>query len=211
MDLLFLRSVRESIKHWYIPLIVGIIFVLVSLMAFVSPTTSLLTLATLFSLSFIFSGITEIIFSIENRRQLYNWVWFFAYGLITLLVGILLFLKPEISILSLSLYVGFLVLFRSFSAISFSLDIRRYGSRGWGGMLFFGVFGVICAFLLLWNPIFAGLSIVFVIAFNILFAGLYSIYFAFELRKLHKFARRVSPEIRERIMQLENEIWSELE
>lgn len=199
MDLFLLRSVKNTIKYWYVPLVVGIVFVLVSILAFVSPTTSLMTLTTLFSLSFLFGGLTEILFSIENRKNLYNWGWSFAFGVITFVVGILLFSMPKVTLMSLALYVGCLVLFRSFAAISFAINIKRYGSQGWGKILVFGILGAVLAIFLLWNPIVVGVGVVLLIAFNILFAGVFCIYFSFELKKI---AMALSPERKENFIDL---------
>ncbi len=206
MDSLFLNSIKNSIKHWYIPLIVGILFVIVSIVAFTSPLGSLLTLSLLFSLSLILSGLSEIIFSVVNSNQMSNWGWSLVFGIITVIVGFLLFSNPTLSLLSLSFYVGFIILFRSISAISLAIDIKKYGSRSWSGLLVLGIFGAIFSFLLLWNPLFAGMSVVILIALSFLFGGLFSIYYAFQLRELHKLSKDVSPQIQQRIDQIKRDI-----
>lgn len=73
METTFFKSIKEAIKHWYIPVLVGLFFVIVSVIVFISPAGSLLTLSILFALSFLFGGLSEIIFSISNRHQLENW------------------------------------------------------------------------------------------------------------------------------------------
>ena len=193
-------------KHWYVPLLVGILFLVVSIVAFTSPLRSLLTLSLLFAFSFVGSGIAEVFFSIANRDQLESWGWSLVFGLITLAAGVLLLLNPALSVTTLSLFIGFTVLFRSVSAISFALDIRRYGSREWGGVLAFGIFGILASFALLWNPVVAGLSVVVLIGFNFLFAGLFSLFLSFQLRKLHKYADQLSPVLEERLRALQEDI-----
>ncbi len=209
MDSLFINSIKNSIKHWYIPLIVGILFIVVSVVAFTSPLGSLLTLSLLFSLSLIFGGLSEVVFSVVNRNQMSNWGWSMVFGIITMIVGFLLFSNPAISIISLSFYVGFIILFRSISAISFALDIKKYGSKSWGGLLVLGILGAIFSFLLLWNPIFAGLSVVILIALSFLSAGLFSIYYSLQLRKIHKLSKDISPKIQERIDQIKRDLEQE--
>ena len=95
MDSLFINSIKNSIKHWYIPLIVGILFIVVSVIAFSSPLGSLLTLSLLFSLSLIFGGLSEVVFSVVNRNQMSNWGWSMVFGIITMIVGFLLFSNPS--------------------------------------------------------------------------------------------------------------------
>ena len=206
MDSLFLNSIKKSIKHWYIPLIVGILFIVVSVVAFTSPLGSLITLSLLFSLSLIFGGLSEVVFSVFNRNQISNWGWSMVFGIITMIVGFLLFSNPALSIISLSFYVGFVILFRSISSISFALDVKKYGSKSWSGLLILGILGAIFSFLLLWNPIFSGMSVVILIALSFLSAGLFSIYYSFQLRKIHKLSKDISPKIQERIDQIKRDL-----
>lgn len=211
MENLFVRRINNALKHWYIPLLVGIFFVIVSIITFTSPATSSLALAILFSLSFLFGGISEIIFAIANKDQLHNWGWSLAFGIITAVVGVLLVTNPALSMATLALYVGFVILFRSIASISFAIDLKRYGSKGWGFLLFSGILGALFSFILIWNPIFAGMSIVLLVALSFLFGGLFSIVLAFQLRKLHKHGKKISSNLRERMDTLSREILEELD
>lgn len=209
MESLFLNSIKNSIKHWYIPLLVGILFVIISIVVFTSPVTSLLTLSIFFALSFLFSGISEIVFSIANRNRLDNWGWSLAFGILTFIIGVSLVTQPVLSITVLAFYIGFLLLFRSIASISFALDVKKYGSKNWGGLLIFGILGAIVSFILIWNPVFAGMSVVILVALSFLFAGLFSVFLAFQLRKLHKLSKEISPQIQERIDQIKIDIEKE--
>jgi len=209
MQTLFSQSIKDAIRHWYIPLLVGIFFVIVSIVVFTSPLSSLLTLAVLFAISFLLGGVAEIVFSIANRHRMANWGWSLGFGIITLIIGILLISNPGLSLTALAFYIGFTILFRSISSISFALDIKRYGSKNWVSLLIFGILGAIFSFILIWNPAFAGLSIVWLVALSFLFGGLFSIFFAMQLRKLHKHSKELSPELRERYQQLEHDIKNE--
>lgn len=207
----FLNSIKQSVKHWYIPLLVGILFVVVSIVVFTSPVTSLLTLSLFFALSFIFGGLSEIFFSIANRKHLDNWGWSLVFGILTFIIGTSLVIHPALSLSVLAFYIGFLLLFRSISSISFALDIKKYGSKNWGGLLIFGILGAIVSFILIWNPVFAGMSIVVLVSLSFLFAGLFSIFLSFQLRKLHKHSKTISEGLRTRYDALMKEINEEWE
>jgi len=209
MSLPFLNSIKNSIKHWYIPLLVGILFVIISIVVFTSPMGSLLTLSLFFALSFLFGGISEIVFAIANRDQLENWGWSLAFGIITFVVGISLVSHPALSLTVLAFYIGFLLLFRSIASISFALDVKKHGSKNWGGLLVFGILGAIVSFILIWNPVFAGMSVVILVAMSFLFAGLFSILLSLQLRKLHKSSKQISAKLRERYDDLMVEIRDE--
>lgn len=209
MQTLFLKTVKDVIKHWYIPLLVGVFFVVVSVFAFMSPIGSLITLSILFALSFIFGGLSEVLFSIVNRERLDNWGWTLAFGIITFIVGILLLSNPALSITTLAFYIGFLILFRSISAIGFAMDIKKYGNKNWLGLLILGILGSIFSFVLIWNPVFAGLSVIMLISLSFLSAGLFSIVLAFQLRKLHKSSKKLSANLQQRYNALAQDIRDE--
>lgn|SRR5690554_3567855 len=209
MSLPFLNSIRNSIKHWYIPLLVGILFIIISIVTFTSPMGSLLTLSLFFALSFLFGGISEIVFSIANRDQLENWGWSLAFGILTFIVGISLVSHPALSLSVLAFYIGFLLLFRSIASISFALDVKKHGGKNWGGLLIFGILGAIASFILIWNPLVAGLSVVVLVAISFLFAGLFSILLSLQLRKLHKSSKQISAKLKERYDNLMEEIRTE--
>jgi uncharacterized membrane protein HdeD (DUF308 family) len=207
-----IKTVQHSVKNWYILLIVGLIFLGAGIYAFLSPAESFLALSLLFAWSFLISGAIEIAFSISNREELENWGWTLIFGVITFLVGLLLLARPEITMITLSLSLGFLVLFRSIGAISFALDLKSYDDNsGWGTLLALGILGVLFSFLLLWNPAFAGSTIVFWTGLALVIAGIFSIYLSLKLRKLKGVSQKVSSELRERFASLQEEIQSELD
>lgn len=206
----FLDSIKNSVKHWYIPLIVGILFVILSLAVFTSPLSSLLALSIFFALSFMFGGLSEVFFSISNRNTLPNWGWSLAFGILTTIVGFSLVVQPGLSISVMAFYVGFLLLFRSVASISFALDVKKYGSKNWGSLLIFGILGALASLFLIWNPLFTGIGLTFLMAVSILFAGLFSIFLAFQLRKIHVSTKEISVRLKERYNDLMAEIEDEL-
>lgn len=210
METSFLRSIKKAIKHWYIPLLVGLFFIIVSVVAFTSPAGSLLTLSILFAFSFLFGGLSEVVFSIVNRQQLENWGWSLAFGIITFIVGVFLLIHPALSMTVLAFYIGFIILFRSVASISFALDLKRYGSKNWSVLLVLGILGTVFSFILIWNPLFAGMSIVILVALSFLITGLFSIYLSLQLRKLHKSSKKLSDKLQVRYDELMKDIREEL-
>ena len=205
----FLNSIKNSVKHWYIPLIVGILFVILSIAVFTSPLSSLLALSIFFALSFLFSGLSEVFFSISNRNTLPNWGWSLAFGILTTIIGFSLVVHPGLSISVLAFYIGFLLLFRSIASISFALDVKKYGSKNWGSLLAFGILGALASLFLIWNPLFTGIGLTILMAVSILFAGLFSIFLALQLRKIHVHGRNISSKLKERYDDLMEEIREE--
>ncbi len=179
-----IESIKDTIKHWYLPLILGLIFIAIGIWAIMTPTETYLSLAILFSVTFCVIGILEIIFSISHRKQLDGWGWTLTSGILGLIIGIILILNPQISIITLPLFVGFVVLYRSMMAIAWSIELKKYGVSNWGWLLFTGIVGVIFSFILLWNPFFAGLTVAVFTGIALITIGIFHIHFSIELKKL---------------------------
>ncbi len=207
----FLKLISKGIKYWYLPLIAGIVFILIAIWTLVAPGATYLALTFLFSFGFIFSGATEIAFSISNRDEMENWGWVLALGIVTLILGFVLFLNPGLSAISLALYIGFLAMLRSFAAISNAVDMRSYGIKNWGWLMFFGIIGVLFSLVLIWNPLLAGLTALIWTGLTFMTIGIFSIFFSLQLRKLHKHAEKVPEEVREQFEQLKRDIQERLE
>ena len=206
----FLKTVNNAIKYWYIFLIIGILFTALGLYVFATPLESFITLALFFSLSFIFSGLSEIMFASFNHKEVDNWGWILASGVISLLLGIIMTVRPEISMATLPFYIGFIVLFRSLMAISTAIDLQNYDASNYNGLLLLGILGLIFSFVMLWNPIFAGMTLVFWTGAALLSIGIYNIFFAFKLRRIHKTHQEISYELKEKLHQIKKEIHEEL-
>lgn len=177
-------SIRKTGKYWYLLTLLGIAFILVGVWVFRTPLQSYITLSVLFALTFLFTGIMELIYAISNRKLLDNWGWSLAGGIIDFLIGIMLVANPQISLLVLPFYVGFAILFRSIMAIGWSIELKKHKVLSWGSLLGMGIIGLVFAFIMLWNPVFAGLTIVFYTAAAFIVTGVFQIYLSVRLKKL---------------------------
>ncbi len=210
MSLNFFKTVERSIKHWYLPLLAGIVLIAMGIWTFKEPIDSYVALAFLFSLSFIISGLFDVIYSIANREVIDNWGWSLAKGVITLLIGVLMIKNPLFTMATLPLYVGFVVLFRSMSAISLSLDLKNYGVMDWRNLMALGIIGVVVAIILILNPDFAGLSIVAWTGIALIVAGILNLIISFKLKKLHDIPGKISSDLKGKYEQIKKEIREKL-
>lgn len=206
----FIKNLRESVKHWYLPLITGLILIGTGIWTFFSPQESYLALSIVFSVSFLVTGVFEIIFAISNRNTMDNWGWTLVLGILTTLVGVMLLNNPEISLISLPLYVGFMLMFRAISAMGMAMDLKSYGVMEWGTLMIFGVLGLIFSFIMIWNPIFAGMTLVFWTGAALLASGIFNVYLAIKMRKLHKNWDSISAEAKQKYEEVRDAILSEL-
>ena len=179
-----LKSIRKAINHWYLVTVIGVIFVLLGIWVFRTPMASYLVLAAFFSISFLAAGFTEIAFALSNRKELDHWGWFFGSGILSALIGFLLISNPTLSMITLPLYVGFGVMFRSISGISFAFKLKEMGSE-YHSILYLSLAGMVLSFLLIWNPGFVGMTLVTITALIFILLGVIAILLSMKMKKLH--------------------------
>jgi uncharacterized membrane protein HdeD (DUF308 family) len=163
-------------------------------------------LSVFFSISFIISGLLDIIFAIQNSKDLKSWGWYLVNGILTLALGIYLSVYPEISMSILPFVVGFTLLFRSFLLLGFAFDLKELKVVSWGDIALLSVLGILFSFLLIANPFFTGISLVSLTALSFLFAGITSIAFSFKLKKLKDIPNKISDDLKGRIESLHKEL-----
>lgn len=181
------KKIEKAIKRWYLMLIVGIVFVILGIWTLATPVDAYAALSIVFAVGFLINGITEVVFAMDNKHQ--NWGWSLTLGILSIVVGLLLLLNPAVSMATLPFYVGFTLLFRSISGMITAYDMKQYGILDWGTLMVTAVLGLIFSFILLWNPLFAGINVVVWTGVTFIVLGGYTIYFSFKLRKLNKLMK----------------------
>lgn len=208
---IFFKAIRNTVKHWYIPAIIGVLLVLLGGYLFTVPEATYMTLVTLFSISFLTIGILEVYFSFRNKDELEGWGWYMASGLFTTVLGVILLTRPYLAAVTLAFFIGFGLLFRSFQGIGFAFELKNYGISKWKNLLIVSILGVIFSVILIVNPVILGISIAVLTAFSFLFAGITGIILAFQLKRLKSLAAKIDEDMKGRIEDLRQEYYEILE
>lgn len=180
-----LSSVKKAVKYWWISVLVGAIAVILGVWSLANPGTTLGVLAALFVAGFLVSGLFSIIFAVSNKDILNGWGWTLASGIVDILFGMILLAAPIETIAVLLFFVGFWVMFQSIWGIGASIELQRSGVKGWGWTLALGILGLILAFILITNPIFAAGFIIYLFAFSLLCYGFMRIFYGIRLKSIH--------------------------
>ncbi len=189
------ETIKSTVKHWYIPLIVGLLFIILGFYVITVPLQTYVTLSIFFSISFIVLGGFDIYFAINNRKSLPGWSWNLAIGILSLLMGIYLIMKPEVSITTLPLYVGFVLMFNSIKGLSFSFELKEMGELNWGSIAIISLLSLLLSFLLIANPVFTGISLVTLTSLSFIMFGVSGIVFSFRLKKIKDFPNKAKAKV----------------
>lgn len=180
-----LNSVKKSTKYWWLSLCIGIMSIILGILFIAAAGPALLTIAILFVIGFIVSGLFEITFAIANRNTLDGWGWSLASGIIDLIIGILLAIAtPTLTIAVMIFFVGFYIMFRSIWGIGAAVEMKRAGFKDWGWLLALAILGIIFSFLVIIDPIIGGGFIVAFAAISFVIYGIYRIYYGIRLKSI---------------------------
>ncbi len=203
----FFKTIKNTVKYWYVPSIIGAILILLGGYLFTVPEATYLTLTVLFSLSFVVTGALETYFSWSNREELEGWGWYLASGIFSLVLGIILLTRPEAAALSLPFFIGFTLLFRSFQGLGFAFELKNYGVMQWGNLAIASVLGVVLSLLLISHPVFTGMSLVVITSLAFIFSGIAAIVLSFQLKKLKSIPQKINKELKNKIEDLKEEYY----
>ncbi len=195
MNSSIIEEVKSAVKNWWISLVLGILFVVVALMLMFQPADAYAALVVLFSICMFASGILEIFFAASNRKVLPGWGWYLTCGIIDVILGIVLIAFPFVTAMVIPFILAFWIMFRGFTAIGYAMDLNRFGVKGWGWYLVFGILAIICSMAIIWQPAAGALASVYIVAFAFLFMGFFRIMLAFTLRDLHKNSQKLKEKL----------------
>ncbi len=189
-------SVKQAVKYWWVSLLIGLLAIMLGIWCLTSPWTTIIALSIVFSITFLVSGIFEIIFAVSNRNTLKGWGWTLVSGIINLLFGIILIsMSPAVIAIVLSYFVGFWVMFQSIWGIGAAVELQRNGAKGWGWLLTLAILGVILSFIFIMSPVLTSGFIVALISISFISYGFFRIYLGVKLKSLHKEMENIEKEI----------------
>jgi uncharacterized membrane protein HdeD (DUF308 family) len=176
-------EIIDSIKHWWVFLLRGLLFIAVGVYMISSPLKSYVALSFLFGLVIIVAGIAEAIHAYAHR-YIAGQVLRFYIGVIDVLLGIILVANLTVSMVVLPIILGAWFLFRGVSLFTFAGLLRR---PLW--LVLSGIITIIFALLVIFNPVFGAMTIVLWTAFAFIVIGIFNGLLAFRLKTANDLIR----------------------
>ncbi|MGL4695866.1 HdeD family acid-resistance protein [Enterococcus larvae] len=161
-------------------LLLGILFVIISLMSFQDPAGNLLAIVMIFAVFAIIKGVFEIF--VRNRlKELTGYKSYMplVLGAIDIILGIYLLLNLQIGVSVLPYVFAIWFILDSFFNL-FTLDLAKAFHTGYYWFsLIVDVLGIILGFVLLFNPLSSALTLSFLVGFYFMMFGITYIVYAF--------------------------------
>jgi uncharacterized membrane protein HdeD (DUF308 family) len=160
-------AVDRSVRHWWVFLIRGILFIGLGIYMIFSPAISYAALGFIFGLVILLAGIAELL-RVTGYRDAANRGWHLALGLIDLIIGIVLMGHIAASEAILRILVGIWFLIGGASLFGFS----RLIGRSWL-LLSGGLITAILGLLIIFDAAFGAVTIIVFTAIAFIVTGIF--------------------------------------
>jgi uncharacterized membrane protein HdeD (DUF308 family) len=168
-------------KHWWQVAVRGLIALIFGIMLLAWPEVSLFIFAILFGAFAFVDGIFTLVAAVNYKAGAGRRTWLFVRGILGIIVGIITFFWPAITMLALVILIGAWALVTGVMELNFAFRAVRETGAKW---LFAvsGILSIILGILLLVSPIAAAIAVIWVIGAYAVIAGIVLIVLGFRLR-----------------------------
>jgi uncharacterized membrane protein HdeD (DUF308 family) len=182
-------AVRGLTRSWWLFLILGVLWILFGMFVLSYNVGSLLALAVFAGITFVMTGITQVLAA--GRVDSWRWLWVVG-GVLSIIAGILAFIWPGITLLVLSVILAWFLVFKGIMDVVGAL--ASIGRPWWWLTL---ILGIVELLLGIWAAGYPGRSLFVFVNLVGIYAvayGFTELFAAFELRGLDRRLERTSAE-----------------
>jgi uncharacterized membrane protein HdeD (DUF308 family) len=173
-------GIDKSLRHWWVFLIRGLLFILVGIYMIASPGNTYAALGFMFGLIIFIAGISELLHVYRDNSKT-NRGWHLFLGIVDIILGMVLMGHVSASVTILRIIIGIWFLLRGFSLLSFS----RMTGRSWM-LTIGGIITIVFAGMIIFNSLFGAMTIILVTAIAFIFTGIFNVILGFSLKSVYK-------------------------
>ena len=184
------------IKRWWLSLIVGLVAVVIGFIILVNPVTSYYIFAIWLGAAIIVSGIFGLMQSISSKNYFVRRGWLIAANIADVIIGLILMFNAILTEVFMPTLLGFWLLYRGATMLIQGFDLRDYGIRDAGWVIFYAALIIALSVAILWLPMTFGIeAVILFIAIAVIAYGISTISLSYRLWEVHRHARAIqSPE-----------------
>ena len=184
------------IRRWWLSLIAGIVSISIGFIILVNPVTSYYIFAIWLGAAIFLSGLFGIMQNVSSKNYFVRRGWLIVANIADIVIGLVLMFNAIISEVFMPTLLGFWLLYRGATMLSQGFDLRDYGIRDAGWVIFYAALIIALAVAILWLPMTFGLeAVILFIAIAVIAYGISTISLSYRLWEVHRHARAIqSPE-----------------
>ena len=168
-------------RNWWLMLLRGLAAIGFGILIFAKPQISLQMLVYLFGVYVLVEGILGVSLALHARNELASWGVLLLWGLLGVAVGILAFVKPDITALALLFYIALWAIATGVLEIAAAIRLREVIKNEWL-LILAGLASVAFGVLLIARPDAGALAVLALIGAYAIVFGVLLVLFAFKIR-----------------------------
>jgi len=168
-------------RHWWLMLLRGLVAIGFGILVFAKPQISLTVLVYLFGLYALVDGILGVSVAIQARKEVDSWGVLLLWGLLGIAVGILAFMRPDITALGLLFYIALWAIATGVLEIAAAIRLREVIKNEWL-LIIAGLVSVAFGVWLILQPETGALAVLYAIGIYAILFGVLVVLFAFKIR-----------------------------
>ena len=151
---------------------------------FTNPEGTLLGIALFIGIGFLIAGIVIISLALAGKKDMDNWGWKLAEGILDVLFGFFLIANPGITAVVIPFMIGF---WATFYGILLTVSAFSFKKFNWTLMIA-GILTIVLGYIIMFNPTVLGFTISIWIGITLLVVGIANVAFSFDIKKMKKLA-----------------------
>jgi uncharacterized membrane protein HdeD (DUF308 family) len=168
-------------RNWWLMLLRGLAAIGFGILVITKPQISLQVLVYLFGVYALVEGILGVAVAISGRNQIDSWGVLLLWGLLGVAVGILAFMKPDLTALALLFYIALWAIATGVLEIAAAIRLREVLSNEWL-LILAGLVSVAFGVWLVARPDAGALAVLWAIGIYAIVFGVLVVLFAFKIR-----------------------------
>lgn len=178
-------NVRPLTERWWVPLIRGGAAMAFGVLALLAPGISLITLVLLWGAYALVDGIFNLVAGVRKARAGRRWGWLVFEGVVSVIIGLLAFAWPDITVMALLLLIAAWAVLTGIAEIAAAIRLRR-SIRGEWLLAASGLLSLALGVLLILFPGPGLLALLWMIAVYAFVFGLLLVGFGLRLHGWHR-------------------------
>ena len=155
--------IKKLNKFLYSSIVISVLMCFLGLVFMIYPQMSFETINYVLAIILIVNG---IYFMLENENNiLFSGLQ--SIGIVELLLGVVLVLKPDLMQTLLPIIVGIVMVVKAFVNLRFSLALGNYGYSNWLLLLILSIISIVAGTLIIINPHIGSIALTFSLGFLI--------------------------------------------
>ena len=184
------------IKRWWLSLLSGLLAVVIGFIILVNPVTSYYIFAIWLGAAIFVVGLFGLMQSFSSKNYFVRRGWLIVANVADVIIGLILLFNALIAEVFMPTLLGFWLLYRGATMLVQGFDLRDYGIRDAGWVVFYAALIIALAVAILWLPMSFGIeAVILFIALAVIAYGVSTISLSYRLWEVHRHARAIqSPE-----------------